>query len=150
MKVEALLCLLLNWPTSNPDGLNRMPISSVTPARSGTNGWIISSLALKRHSTLPPSGSGLTTMTDRTCASAASHPPRNWKWLRKFYDKIPLKERKLPSVHQRKASCTEEDYAQRKKSFSCRVICRDNSIEKSARRSPSRSAKIRVAPSPCW
>ena len=64
--------------TSNPDSPSRTPISSATTAPSGMNGSTnTSSKPSRRPRITPRNGSGLTTTTARTWASAASHPPRN-------------------------------------------------------------------------
>jgi putative transposase len=61
-----------------PGQPQKTPTSSATNARCDMNGWTnTSSKPSRRHRTSPRNGSGLTTTTARTRASAASHPPRN-------------------------------------------------------------------------
>ena len=83
---------------SSPASRSRTPASVATTARSGTNGSTnTSSKASRRPKITPRNGYGLTTTTARTWASAASHPHKNWKWLRKFYDRTPLEMGRLLS-----------------------------------------------------
>ena len=75
-----LLIWAVNWAspssTFNPDGPSRTPTSSATTAPSGMNGSTnTSSKPSWRHRTTLRNGSGHTTTTDPTWASAASHPP---------------------------------------------------------------------------
>jgi putative transposase len=74
---------LMTWAEKATSGLNtssrasrsRTPTSNVTTAPYAANGWAnISSKRLRRPKTKQLNGSGLTTTSDPTWASAASHP----------------------------------------------------------------------------
>ncbi|KMK65952.1 integrase family protein [Puniceibacterium sp. IMCC21224] len=79
---EYISIKLLEWAEKQGVTLqhspSRTPTSNVTTAPSGMNGWTnTSSKTSRRPKTSPRNGSGLTTTTARTWASAASHPHRN-------------------------------------------------------------------------
>ena len=54
-----------------------------------TDGWA-NTLSKPSKRLRTSSRTGLSTRTAQTWASAASHPPINWEWPRKFYKFIPL------------------------------------------------------------
>jgi hypothetical protein len=70
---------------------SRTPMSNATIARSGTSGSTNTlSTPSRRHRNSPRNGYGPITTSDPIWVSAASHPHRNSKWLRKFYRRVPL------------------------------------------------------------
>ena len=66
---------IFGWNTFSPASRSKTLTSSGTTARFAVNGWgNISLKRLRRHKTRQRNGSGLTTTSDPTWASAASHP----------------------------------------------------------------------------